>query len=155
MKLPWSVKRNCLKTMATVNKDTSIVYIDGERYVFSENEIMLLELLYSNPEVIFSADEISKKCWPGRIVSGSSVPVAIKHIRDVFNVNNGRGGIVLTNKGEGYKFCESGFIINFVADEISMNTQKNSESAMSGKIIFCCVLFFIPVIFFTLYFQLI
>lgn len=142
-----------MNTMATVNKDTNIVYIDGEYYVLSKNEIMLLEFLYSNPGVIFSANEISKKCWPGRIVSCASVPVAIKHIRDVFNINNNRESIILTKKGEGYKFCESEFIINFVDNEISMNIQKNSESTISENIIFYCGLFIIPVIVFILYFQ--
>ncbi|EEJ2306408.1 hypothetical protein YI53_004568 [Salmonella enterica subsp. enterica] len=140
-----------MKTMVTVNKDTNTVYIDGERYALSTSEIMLLEFLYSNPGVIFPANEISKKCWPGRVVSYASVPVAIKHIRDVFSANNGWRGIIQTKKGEGYKFCENGFVINFVNCEYS----KNSESTMPDKIIFGCGLFIFPVIIFTLYFLFI
>ncbi|ELO1492525.1 hypothetical protein R0K81_004490 [Salmonella enterica] len=49
-----------MKTMVTVNKDTNTVYIDGGRYALSTSEIMLLEFLYSNPGVIFPANEIRK-----------------------------------------------------------------------------------------------
>ncbi|EEA8304858.1 hypothetical protein QE82_14260 [Salmonella enterica subsp. enterica serovar Rubislaw] len=49
-----------MKTMATVNKDTNTVYIDGERYALSTSEIMLLEFWHSNPGVIPPANEIRK-----------------------------------------------------------------------------------------------
>ncbi|EDT6631064.1 hypothetical protein [Salmonella sp. 32020501-2019-00050] len=88
-----------MKTMVTVNKDTNTVYIDGERYALSTSEIMSLEFWHSNPGVIPPRQRNKKKCWTGRGVSYTSVPVAIKHIRDVFSANNGWRGIILTKKG--------------------------------------------------------
>ncbi|EBQ8600492.1 hypothetical protein I6P91_004017 [Salmonella enterica] len=80
-------------------------------YYLSKNEMALLAVLYSNPDIIFSAGELREKCWPGRVVSYNSVPVAIKHIRI---------DVVLTIKGEGYQFCRSDLVICFESGDESV-----------------------------------
>lgn len=77
--------------------------IDGEYNPLSKNECFLVKYLYERQGTSISRDELTQHCWPGRVVSATSLPVAIKHIRDVLKkIKNEE--IIKTHKGEGYSF---------------------------------------------------
>ncbi|EBQ8602460.1 hypothetical protein I6P91_004615 [Salmonella enterica] len=130
-----------------INKKNNKVCMGDNLYYLSKNEIALLEVLYSNPDVIFSSEELREKCWPGRVVSYNSVPVAIKHIRDVFKKNNnGIIDVVLTIKGEGYQFCGSDLVICFESNNGSVSTQEERGGWMILLYLVVCPLFMLLVI---------
>ena len=79
------------------------LYIDEDEQALSASETALLYLLYSNPNVIFGSEDIIKECWPDRVVSAGSVPVSIKHIRDVLKKVTSTQ-LIVTHKGKGYSF---------------------------------------------------
>lgn len=79
------------------------IFIDGESNPLSKNECFLIKYLYERQGASISKDELTQHCWPGRVVSATSLPVAIKHIRDVLKkIKNEE--IIKTHKGEGYSF---------------------------------------------------
>ncbi|EGB2280623.1 hypothetical protein ID360_004159 [Salmonella enterica] len=94
-----------------INKKNNKVCMGDRLYFLSKNEIALLELLYNHPAVFFSVRELSDKCWPGRVVSYNSVPVAIKHIRDTFKTNSGCTDIIMTKKGGDIDFAEMNLLL--------------------------------------------
>ena len=79
--------------------------IDGEFNPLSKNECLLIKYLYERQGASISRDELTQHCWPGKIVSAASLPVAIKHIRDVLKKIKSEE-IVKTHKGEGYSFID-------------------------------------------------
>lgn len=77
--------------------------INGESNPLSKNECFLIKYLYERQGTTISRDELAQHCWPGRVVSATSLPVAVKHIRDVLKkIKNEE--IIKTHKGEGYSF---------------------------------------------------
>ncbi|MCZ8807911.1 winged helix-turn-helix domain-containing protein [Escherichia albertii] len=77
--------------------------INGESNPLSKNECLLIKYLYEKQGSLISRGELIQHCWPGRVVSAASLPVAIKHIRDVLKkIKNEE--IIKTHKGEGYSF---------------------------------------------------
>ncbi|TBL61981.1 winged helix-turn-helix domain-containing protein [Hafnia paralvei] len=109
-------------TVTCADKKEVILYL-------SKNECLVLELLYNNSGDIVSSDTISKTCWPGRIVSPVSVPVAIKHVRDVLKKCS-PSSLIKTYKGEGYSFVKGEMVINFCHENtlpISSEHTLNSD----------------------------
>lgn len=152
----------------TIEKELCLVYIGDEKYSLSKNEILIIELLYSNPERVLSVAEISKQCWPGRIVSNASVPVSIKHIRDVFK-EHFACNIILTVKGVGYRFSQGSVDINIVdkLDESNKETETETEtetpifffdkkisySPLNHNMLLCACYCIVMLIMLLLYFQ--
>lgn len=123
-----------------INKTNGILLTKEGEYALSKNEVLLLELFYTNPNEIFSNDEISVACWPGRVVSQSSVPVAIKRVRDLLKKTNLKSKII-THKGEGYSFSlEDSAKIRFIESECCDNDSlphTQSDNIISVKFIVC------------------
>ncbi|EPI2623534.1 winged helix-turn-helix domain-containing protein [Escherichia coli] len=81
----------------------NIMFIDDESNPLSKNECFIIKYLYERQGTTISRDELTQHCWPGKVVSATSLPVAIKHIRDVLKkIKNEE--IIKTHKGEGYSF---------------------------------------------------
>ncbi|EFN9614277.1 hypothetical protein D3G46_23870 [Escherichia coli] len=81
----------------------NIIFIDDESNPLSKNECFIIKHLYERQGTTISRDELTQHCWPGKVVSATSLPVAIKHIRDVLKkIKNEE--IIKTHKGEGYSF---------------------------------------------------
>ncbi|EHI7423328.1 winged helix-turn-helix transcriptional regulator [Salmonella enterica] len=130
-----------------INKKNNMVFIRDRFYFLSKNETTLLELLYNNPDVVFSVRELSDKCWPGKVVSYNSVPVAIKHIRDIFKINSGCADIIQTRKGEGYQFCGNDLVINFEDNDESAINQEERGGGRALLFLVVCPICILPVIF--------
>lgn len=107
-----------------LNKLESVLIIGDSRYALSKNEVLLLECLYLRAGDVISHDELLTTCWPDRVVSPTSLPVAIKHIRDVFRKIT-RSEVIKTYKNEGYSYQKDSVLI--IIDDGS--TEKESHSA--------------------------
>lgn len=117
----------------TVNKQNGAIYFGGEfSFSLSKNECLILELLYSNSDKIISSGHIGKTCWPGRVVSPVSVPVAIKHIRDVLKKCFDQQ-LIITHKGEGYSFSKTNHVIKFISAHENCVQAKENDDELNKK----------------------
>lgn len=114
------------------HKTTGEIYLDNAKKMsLSKNEVLLFELFYNNPGIIFSADDISVKCWPGRIVSPSSVPVSIKRVRDMLKKLD-LSSKIITHKGIGYSYyCNDN--INATFSEGLVDIDISTEMSAAGS----------------------
>ncbi|EFB7641921.1 TPA: transcriptional regulator [Escherichia coli] len=114
-----------------------IIFVNDEPNLLSKNECLLIKYLYEKQGTVISRDELLHHCWPGRVVSPTSLPVAIKHIRDVFRKIN-REEAIKTHKGEGYSFIPDIINIEFAHREESehkaIKTKKTKTSNFICKI---------------------
>ncbi|WP_170913941.1 winged helix-turn-helix domain-containing protein [Salmonella enterica] len=78
--------------------------MEERQFQISRNEMLILEYLYNNAGKTVSREDLLSKCWPDRIVSPVSLPVAIKHIRDIFKQITDCE-VIITHKSIGYSFC--------------------------------------------------
>ncbi|HBA9649598.1 winged helix-turn-helix domain-containing protein [Escherichia coli] len=103
------------------------MFIDGESNPLSKNECFLIKYLYEKQGTLISRDELIQHCWPGRVVSAASLPVAIKHIRDVLKkIKNEE--IIKTHKGEGYSFLPGIVEIRIIDSHTEDKTVKTKKT---------------------------
>lgn len=143
------------KIIISVNKTTGEVNVEGELHSLSKNEVLLLELLNSNPGVIYSAEDISIACWPGRVVSASSVPVAVKRVRDFLKKTQLKSRII-THKGAGYSFLlEDNIEIIFGEMDLdkSVNPVRNEVTTTSSYNSLAIIVISLSVCFFSWFFY--
>ncbi len=91
----------------------NLIIVKGEPNLLSKNECLLIRYFYERQGIIISRDELIQQCWPGRIVSPTSLPVAIKHIRDILK-KAGHNEVIKTHKGEGYSLLPGILEIDFI-----------------------------------------
>lgn len=145
------------KAQNTVLIDTlnNTVIINGESNLLSKNECLLIRYFYERQGVIITKDELIQQCWPGRVVSPTSLPVAIKHIRDILKKAGGNDAIK-TYKGEGYSLLPNKLEIDFIdtstenkVDHLKVTKKKHHRlqpfprktllSMTTGLSIFLCI----------------
>lgn len=88
------------------------VQVDLERFIAVQNgqeislpkkEFLLLSLLLSKPETVFTRDQILKEVWDNDVVVGDrTIDVHIRRLRQTLGEN-----IIKTVKGVGYKYTNS------------------------------------------------
>ncbi|EIA0326220.1 winged helix-turn-helix domain-containing protein, partial [Escherichia coli] len=114
--------------MILLDKKKNLIFFNKTSFQLSKNEVLLIEYLYKNKGTIISHDELVCHCWPGRMVSASSLPVAIKHIRDIFKKLSSKE-VIKTYKGEGYAFLlDIEITITESLDELSASVDKQTEA---------------------------
>lgn len=86
-----------------LDKLKNVLVINNEAHALSKNEVLLLEHLYLRGGEVIPRDELISSCWPDRVVSAVSLPVAIKHIRDVLRKAT-QNEVIKTHKSVGYSF---------------------------------------------------
>lgn len=109
--------------------------INDELHALSKNEVLLLEYLYNHAGEVIPRDNLLSICWPERVVSPGSLPVAIKHIRDVLRKASS-GEIIRTHKNVGYSLQPNciELIINSGLYEKQINkTETNQETPVARK----------------------
>lgn len=116
-----------MHTEIYIDKIAKEVKVAGELFYLSSSELLLLELLYINKGVTVSREQIYKECWPGRLVSPASLPVAIKHVRDIFKKISENKQIIITHKGIGYSFSTDSTI------ELIFSSSKDIEDEKIDK----------------------
>ncbi|WP_017222981.1 winged helix-turn-helix domain-containing protein [Moritella dasanensis] len=82
------------KTKVILDSDSGLMLA-----IISRPQRNIIHMLYKNAGMIFSKQNIKDIGWPGRIVSNSSVVVAISEIRSVLGNDK-----IITISGEGYFF---------------------------------------------------
>lgn len=98
----------------------NLIIIKGEPNLLSKNECLLIRYFYERQGITISRDELIQQCWPGRVVSPTSLPVAIKHIRDILK-KAGYNEVIKTHKGEGYSLLPGILEIDFIEGEQKTN----------------------------------
>ncbi|MGF1684221.1 winged helix-turn-helix domain-containing protein [Photobacterium minamisatsumaniensis] len=74
---------------------------DGHSVKLSQSECLVVSLLASTPNQAISRDKLLEHCWAGKVVTNSSLTVAIKHIRTAFS-ELGADDIIVTEPKKGY-----------------------------------------------------
>lgn len=85
-----------------IDKDKYIVKVDGKKHHFPKKEFELLSLLVSNPEHVFTREEIMNKVWGfDAIVGDRTIDVHIRKLREKLGEK-----YIRTIKGVGYKLLD-------------------------------------------------
>lgn len=111
------------KNTIRVDKENGILRSCDLVFYLSKNECLMLELLYENSDSVISIENIIKSSWPGKVVSPISVPVAIKHIRDILKKCIATQ-VIVTHKGVGYSFIKSE--IKIIFSHVDNYTEKGN-----------------------------
>nr|CAA10491.1 MyfE protein [Yersinia enterocolitica W22703] len=90
-----------MSSSVVLDKLKNVLMINNEAHALSKNEVLLLEYLYLRGGEVIPRDELISHCWPDRVVSAVSLPVAIKHIRDVLRKAT-LNEVIKTHKSVGY-----------------------------------------------------
>ena len=98
-----------LKRIEPIEEDTTTIQIDrehyqvlkgGEKIILPRKEFALLELLHSQPNKLFTREEIYANVWGNKIVVGDrTIDVHIRKLRQKIGEEH-----IITVKGVGYKF---------------------------------------------------
>lgn len=88
-----------------IDKTDRRVYVDGEEKVFTNKEFDLLEFLASNPNKVFSKDELFSHIWHMESIGDiATVTVHIKKIREKIEFDTSKPQYIETVWGVGYRF---------------------------------------------------
>ncbi|MBD1422220.1 response regulator transcription factor [Sphingobacterium chuzhouense] len=83
-----------------IDRDSFLVYRDGEKIVLAKKEFELLYLLASKPNKVFTREQILKAIWEDSVVvTNRTIDVHIRKLREKIGDH-----YVSTVKGVGYKF---------------------------------------------------
>ncbi|MGR5061892.1 winged helix-turn-helix domain-containing protein [Photobacterium sp. DNB22_13_2] len=74
---------------------------DNESVKLSRSESLIICMLAEKPNVAVSRDALLEACWTGKVVTNSSLTVAIKHIRSAF-IELGAEDVIVTEPKKGY-----------------------------------------------------
>jgi two-component system alkaline phosphatase synthesis response regulator PhoP len=98
-----------LKRIEPIEEDNTSIQIDrehyqvlkgGEKIILPRKEFALLELLHSQPDKLFTREEIYANVWGNKIVVGDrTIDVHIRKLRQKIGEEH-----IITVKGVGYKF---------------------------------------------------
>ncbi len=84
----------------TINKKEYQILHKGQEILLPKKQFEILNLLVSEPNHVFSRDEIFEKIWGNDVIVGSrTIDVHIRKIREITGIEN-----IRTMKGIGYKF---------------------------------------------------
>lgn len=88
-----------------IDKTARRVYINGEEKVFTTKEFDLLTFLASNPNHVFTKEELFQEIWDMESIGDiATVTVHIKKIREKIEVNTSKPQYIETIWGVGYRF---------------------------------------------------
>ena len=90
-----------------INTDSAKVMKDGKEIIFTSLEYKILVMLFSNPNVLITRQQILDKIWDiaGNFVNDNTLTVYIKRIRE--KLDDKEGKIIKTVRGLGYIIEES------------------------------------------------
>ncbi|MDV5168830.1 transcriptional regulator [Photobacterium rosenbergii] len=74
---------------------------DNQSVKLSRSESLIICMLAEQPNVAVSRDALLEDCWTGKVVTNSSLTVAIKHIRSAFS-ELGVDDVIVTEPKKGY-----------------------------------------------------
>ncbi len=84
------------------------VTCDGREVALTPQEFSLLYLLASNPDIVFSREELLEKVWDQEVfVTERGVDTLVKRLRRKVEIDPAHPTRVVTERGAGYKFSGS------------------------------------------------
>ena len=88
-----------------IDKTARRVYLNGEEKIFTTKEFDLLSFLASNPNVVFTKEELFSEIWDMESLGDiATVTVHIKKIREKIERNTAKPQYIETIWGVGYRF---------------------------------------------------
>ena len=87
--------------LLVLNHDFHKVYVNNEEVILTLKEFELLNLMMSNPEMVFTREQIQDKIW-GYAFDGESRTVDV-HIRTLRQKLGNCGNLIKTVRGVGYR----------------------------------------------------
>lgn len=87
----------------TVNTDTGIVTIDGEKIALTRTELLILTLLMRKPNEYFDRNRIKDEAWEDDNVSDRAVDTNISRLRKKIEPY---GRNIINRQGFGYSFTQ-------------------------------------------------
>ncbi len=88
-----------------IDKTARRVWVDGEEKAFTTKEFDLLAFLASNPDRVFTKDELFREIWDMESIGDiATVTVHIKKIREKIEKGTGKPQYIETIWGVGYRF---------------------------------------------------
>ncbi len=88
-----------------IDKTDRRVYVDGEEKIFTNKEFDLLTFLATNPNKVFSKEELFNKIWNMESIGDiATVTVHIKKIREKIEFDTSKPQYIETVWGVGYRF---------------------------------------------------
>ncbi|WEM43883.1 winged helix-turn-helix domain-containing protein [Photobacterium sp. DA100] len=94
---------------------------DNRSVKLSRSESLIICMLAEQPNVAVSRDTLLEACWTGKVVTNSSLTVAIKHIRSAFS-ELGAEDVIVTEPKKGY-------LIRFPSAESNLPEQAETPPA--------------------------
>lgn len=89
-----------------IDKPARRVYVDGKEIILSNKEFDLLLFLASNPNVVFSRDQLFDRIWGfDSFGETSTVTVHINKLREKIEKDMSKPQYIETVWGAGYRFC--------------------------------------------------
>ena len=88
-----------------IDRTSRQVWLNGEEKVFTANEFDLLSFLASNPNHVYTREELFREIWGMESVGDiATVTVHIKKIREKIEINSAQPQYIETIWGVGYRF---------------------------------------------------
>lgn len=93
----------------TLDLDKKILKKDGEEITLSHKEFKLLSILVSNPDRVFSREQLVERMYidSGEEVFDRAIDVLVSRLRK--QISDGKGEIIKTVRGLGYKFVDEDY----------------------------------------------
>ncbi len=91
-----------------LNLSSKTVDVDGDSINLTSREFGILKLLMSNPNRIFSSNEIYEQVWNEPSIDSRTVTVHIRRIREKIEINPNKPTYLQVAWGIGYKFVNNG-----------------------------------------------
>ena len=88
-----------------IDRTSRQVWVNGEEKVFTAKEFDLLSFLASNPNHVYTREELFREIWGMESVGDiATVTVHIKKIREKIEMNSAKPQYIETIWGVGYRF---------------------------------------------------
>lgn len=98
---------------------------DQKTIRLSKSECLIVRTLAEQPNITISREHLLTHCWSGKVVTHSSLTVAIKHIRTAFS-DIGEPNIIVTEPKKGYSLR----ILSVKADSAPPLSPKPQSSSL-------------------------
>jgi len=105
----FTVEKNEIVEMGgiKINKPARRVFVDGKEIILSNKEFDLLLFLATNPNVVFSRDQLFDRIWGAdSFGETSTVTVHINKLREKIEKDMSKPQYIETVWGAGYRFCQ-------------------------------------------------
>lgn len=121
--------------------EQTVMRLSDQRVIrLSKSECLIVRVLAEEPNVTVSREQLLEVCWAGKVVTHSSLTVAIKHIRTAF-AEIGETNIIVTEPKKGY-------LIRIYSDDQASAAKTVQPQPAQNKLTYYARQYGIQVLFF-------